>query len=65
MVEQQTKSEKPEAKLNKMTEKHRSLADLLKNVPSNDAVAVELPSKNRFYNLDRGWKACYLAPHDL
>jgi hypothetical protein len=61
MVEQQTKSEQPEAKLNKMTES-QVLSDLLKNVPSNDAVAVELPSKNRFYNLIDAAKPVTLRP---
>jgi hypothetical protein len=61
MIEQETKTQKPEDKLNKQTEK-QILATLLKNVPSNDAVPVSVPSKNRFYNLIDSAKPISLRP---
>lgn len=61
MVDQKTKPQDAAEKINKMSEK-QILADLLKNVPSNDAVAVSLPSKNRFYSLVDAGKPITLRP---
>ena len=40
----------PEKKVNPTSEQ-KIIEDILKNMPSNDRVEVELPSKNRFYKL--------------
>ena len=64
MTEQQkikTPKETPEDKLNKLSE-DQIIAKLLENVPSIEEVAIELPSRNKFYNLQDPSKPITIRP---
>ena len=54
-------SPKPQEQINQISEQ-QIIDNILKNMPSNDEVAVELPSKNKFYNLVDPSKPISLKP---
>jgi hypothetical protein len=57
----QTKGQKAHEQINKMSER-QIIDDLLKSVPTLDAVEVDLPSKNKFYNLIAAEKPITIRP---
>jgi hypothetical protein len=61
MSEQPAAAPKAQEQLNKMSEQ-QIIDDILKNAPSQEEVAVELPSKNKFYKLADPAKPITLRP---